>query len=209
MALPEPSSIVVAWSPREVRAPLADINASFLELLVDMARSDSRGGSDFLSELREPLSRLAEPVKLLAARIPFLLLDVEFRNHAWWKACATNPAKAFPPPPTWTTALPRLNSLKLARPALVLAWHLARTDRESCLIAMGMSAAVIDVVRLLQLQQIEAIAEQQCTRLRPRWEDRPALWRQLLATAATGQPKTRDFVLHALQMSGSASPAQP
>jgi hypothetical protein len=208
MSLPEHPSIALSWNPRDVRAPLADINASFLQLLAQMARSDT-DSSDFISELREALLKLADPVKSVAAGIPFLLVDLEFRNHAWWKACAASPSKVFPPPPRWTTSLPRLKALKLVRPALTLAWHLSRTDRESCLVALGMSRSVIEVVSLLQLQQIEAIAEHQCTRMRPRWEDRPSLWRQLLWVGSSDQPKTRDFVLHALQMTWDGAHASP
>jgi hypothetical protein len=110
--------------------------------------------------------------------------------------------------PTWVTPFPRPRALKLARSALMLVWHLARSDRDSSLVVLGLSAPVIDIVGALQPQQIDRIAERHCAFLRPRWEDRPSVWRRLLCGAAT-QEAARTFTLRALQLTWDAARPRP
>ena len=100
---------------------------------------------------------------------------------------------------------------KLARSTLTMAWHTVRTDAEATRVLLGISPPVADHIASLRLQDIDRIAERHFRRLRPRWEDRPAVWRQLLACAReTDVNAAHEFVLHALQLTAaSALPVTP
>jgi hypothetical protein len=60
---------------------------------------------------------------------------------------------------------------------------------------------VSQVIAGLSLSEIDRIVERNFQHLRPRWEDRPGVWRALLL-AAEGEDfrKTRDFDLYSLQL---------
>jgi len=195
----------IRWSARSVLAPLSDINESFLQLLIDVAKRREAAPSDFIAELREPLCQLSESARAIARGTPVLLVDMEFRNPMWWGAVATDSAKTHTAH-TWLTSFPRNRAVRLARSTLMLAWHLAGTDPASCLALLGLSSPVIEIVGALQPQQIERIAERQGTCLRPRWEDRPSVWRHLLS-AADDHAAAQGFTVRALQL--SCAPARP
>ncbi|MGH8254606.1 MAG: hypothetical protein ACRET0_00120 [Steroidobacteraceae bacterium] len=188
-----------------VRAPLSDINEAFLRLLIDLANLPGNPASDFMAELRGSLRHLTEPVSAIAARAPVLLVDMEFAHHTWWTGVAADRLKARGAR-NWLTAFPRTRVIKVARSTLTLAWHLARTDPASSRVLMGMSTPVMQTIATLQPQQLDRIAESQCLRLRPRWEDRPSVWRQLLAGVATDQASARAFTIRALQLSWGTAP---
>ena len=83
----------------------------------------------------------------------------------------------------------------------MLAWHLARTDRDTSTVLMGLTMPVIDVLALLQPQQIDRLAERYFAHIRPRWEDQPSVWRQLLSTQTSSPSTGRAFTLRVLQLS--------
>jgi hypothetical protein len=88
----------------------------------------------------------------------------------------------------------------------MLAWHTVRTDTEASVVLLGITPAVARQLRTLRLQEIDRIAEQHCRKVRPRWEDRPSVWRQLLMCARSTEVETaHDFVLHALQLTASTA----
>ena len=195
----------LGWTLRQVRAPLCDINETFLQLLIDLARLPAEPQSDFIAQLREQLKHLVEPVSVIAARAPVLLVDIKFRDREWWKRAATEAPKGRLPP-SWMPALPRQRALIVTRATLTLAWHLARTDRDCCVVLLGMSVAVMDIMRALSLREVDRIAERQAGHLRPRWEDRPALWRQVLGAATDTPGLARALALRSLQLSFAPAP---
>jgi len=93
----------------------------------------------------------------------------------------------------------------------MLAWHTARTDADSALVLLGISPLVAEAISTLRLQDIDRIADRHYRRLRPRWEDRPAVWRQLLTCSReTDVDAAHEFVLHALQLTAAgAIPSLP
>ncbi len=189
-----------------VRAPLSDINEAFLRLLIDLANLPGHPASDFMAELRAALRHLSEPVTAIAARTPVLLVDMEFAHHTWWAGIIADRPKARAQR-NWLTSFPRTRVIKVARSTLMLAWHVARTDPASSLVLMGMSTPVMHTIATLQPQQLDRIAESQCMRLRPRWEDRPSVWRQLLAGVGRDELTTRAFTVRALQLSWGTAPS--
>ena len=135
---PEHTHAAVVANSLDIRAALGGINGTFLQLLVDMAQLHTDPPVNFVEELRETLLRLNSHVNLVAARAPFLLVDIEFRNAAWWEAIAAEASRSVALPAGELNPA-RARALELARSTLMLAWHMARTDRESSLIEIGMS----------------------------------------------------------------------
>ena len=183
-----------------VRAPLADINAECLDLLMQLSRESGPAVSDFIAQLRPALRRVKASPRQIAARARLLLVDLEFANADWWRAVAALPGHHRRAAPSWLTPLPKGRAIKLARATLMLAWHLCHADAIAAEILMGLSKPVIEVLSRLDLQHIDVIGERQFTHLRPRWEERPSIWLELLANDVSEAEATRAFTLRALQL---------
>jgi hypothetical protein len=134
-----------------------------------------------------------------AAYKTFLLLDLEFANAAWWQMVTSHPARPAPPP-SWQGSFPRGPAVQLARATIMLAWHSLRAHRNAACL-LGLTPAVAEVIAALSLTDIDRIVDRRFRYLRPRWEDRPAVWRQLLQAAQSPDiRRTRDVNLRGLQL---------
>lgn len=181
-------------------APICDINEQCLKMLVEAARASQSADDPFVRQLLSLIETLDAATLAAAARFPFLLVDFGFRDPEWWNAIAGGNDSASNDV-DWLSPFPRATATKLARATLMLAWHTVRTDTETSLVLLGITPAVARLLRSLRLQDIDRIAEQHFRRVRPRWEDRPGVWRQLLTCAKSTEVETaHDFVLHALQL---------
>ena len=78
--------------------------------------------------------------------------------------------------PTWLAPFPRPAAVKLARSTLVLAWHTVRTNLDAAVVLLGIAPSVAEIIAKPHLQDLDRIAERQYRHVRPRWEDRPAVW---------------------------------
>jgi hypothetical protein len=104
------------------------------------------------------------------------------------------------PLPSWRGSFPRGAAVPLARATLMFAWHSLRADRNAACL-LGMSSAVSEAIAALSLTDIDRVVDRRFRHLRPRWEDRPAVWRQLLQAAqSTDIRRTRDVNLRGLQL---------
>jgi hypothetical protein len=83
---------------------------------------------------------------------------------------------------------------------LLLAWHKVRVaPHELCL--LGITTDVADAIAQLSITEIAAVAERYFRYVRPRWEDRPAVWRRLLLSAQSEDiRRSRDFNLYGIQL---------
>jgi hypothetical protein len=66
------------------------------------------------------------------------------------------------------------------------AWHLARSEPAAARLLLGLSATNVAVIGGCTLHRLTVLAEARAQWLRPRWENRPRVWRDLLRTAAEG-----------------------
>jgi len=188
----------------DVLSPVCDVNEQCLRLLGQVARSSSDIGNDFVSEPFVLLRCVDASTQARAARFPFLLVDIRFRDRAWWRDVLTQPERSWNDP-SWLARLPRSSAVKLTRATLILVWHTVRLDLESAMVLLGIAPAVAEVIGELPLRDIDRIAERHYRHMRPRWEDRPAVWHQLLDCAQTGDVEAaHEFVLHALQLTAGA-----
>jgi hypothetical protein len=186
-------------------APICDINEQCLKMLVEAAHVPSSGNEPFIQQLLALIATLDPAALSTAARFPFLLVDFGFRDPEWWSEITegseqTAGQAALPSP------FPHAATVALSRSTLMLAWHTVRTDTEASVVLLGITPTVSRILRSQRLQDIDRIAEQYPWRIRPRWEDRPGVWRQLMFCAkSTEVDSAHDFVLHALQLTASAA----
>lgn len=185
------------WTAYNTPSLLLDVNETFINLLVTVARRSEQMPGPFFERLRDPLRSAAGKAKLIAKRAPLLLLDINFDDIIWWNAVARDPASGVT---DQSPLVPAQDAIELCRAALTLVWHLSRADLPGCLVLAGLSRPVAQTVGSLGLKQIHQIAECQYRSLRPRWEARPALWLGLLANTE-GDVSARTFAIRALQIS--------
>ncbi len=178
-----------------------EVNRCFIELLQHSARTDRPAVHPLVAELREILLRMTPESRARAARRPFLLVDMEFDNGTYWRQ-VQNPTRSESSPER-RGMFPRAGAVHLARVALTLAWHSVRADPHAARVCLGMRAPVSDIMGRLSLTDIARIAERRFHDVRPRWEDRPDLWRKLLLAARSSDFRRTLYVnLRGLQLVG-------
>lgn len=181
-------------------AGVVEVNEQCLELLVHQARTAPIPPFQLVMDLRDSLRQMTPERRKRAAARPFLLLDLEFQNPEWWDAVRRYPDKKFRTS-SWRGSLPRRSGLPLARATLLLAWQGCRAHLETACILFGMSRAAAEVIIELQLTEIDRIADRRFRHLHPRWQDRPDVWRLLLAAAESPSAASlRRTDIHALAL---------
>lgn len=195
-------------APRPVRtaapeslAPLHEVNERCLDLITLVSKlAPEDAPFAMVGPLRSLLRGTRPIVRRRAARQPFALVDMEFRDVEWWRAVASNPARTWKDR-AWRNASPKRAAVQLTQATLMLAWHMTRADAEATSVVFGMSREVAEVIAALGLSDIETIAERQFRHVRPRWEQQPEVWRELLLAAHRDDADAmRAFVVHALQL---------
>lgn len=183
---------------------LHEINQRCIELLAQAARTHGAPSFEFISPLRDLLRVTTSEAQRRAAERTFVLIEFEFRNVEWWRAVRERPNRPRHGSAPLSGGFPRSAAIQLARAALTLAWSGAHADRDAVCMLLGMAHPVADLISTLRFIEIDRIAEHQFRHVRPRWEDRPAVWRKLLIAAeANDVSAMRDFNLHGLQLIAS------
>jgi hypothetical protein len=190
------AATAISAAVRDVHA----LNERVINMLVQAASTCQSGSVPLVKRLRGILARMTPEACAWVARRAFLLVDMEFANIRWWRQVSTYPTRSRLGG-SGGDAFPRAAAVQLARATLVLAWHTVRADRTAARLLLGMNQAVGDVIASLSLTQIHHIAELHFRQARPRWEDRPALWRELLQEAESPSVRrARDLNLRGLQL---------
>jgi hypothetical protein len=181
------------------RRTLHEINHRCLELLVQAARTDRPGTFPLVNSLRDLLRNMTPEARARAARWDFLLVDLHFADGEVWRTAMDHSARSKRPP-TWKGAFPHAAGLQLARATVYVAWQTVQIAPYEAFL-MGMTTDVSDVIGELGLTDIYPVAERLFRHVRPRWEDRPGVWRELLVSAQSYDVnRERDFSLYALQL---------
>jgi hypothetical protein len=183
----------------ESPAALHDVNERCIEALIVSARKDPPGVPSLVQNLRDLLLRLTPEARQRAARRSVLLTDMQFANPPWWRSMKQHPMRPVPLP-SWRGSFQRPCAIQLARATLMLSWHSLRSHPQDAAL-FGVLTPVAEIIASLSLTEIDRIVERQFRHLRPRWEDRPAVWRALLLSAETEDyRRMRDFDLYSLQL---------
>jgi hypothetical protein len=181
-----------------------EINERCIELLVQAARSERLETFFLVNPLREVLREMTPETRARAARRAFLLVDLEFSDADWWRRAKTYPTRSEHLSPD-RPSFPRPAALQLARSTLTLAWHSVRADRDAAGVMLGMHSAVSSLIASLSLTEIDRIVERRFRHVRPRWDDRPSVWLQLLrASQSENIRQARDFNVRGLQLIAGA-----
>jgi hypothetical protein len=196
---PRPLTSSTGEAERPLRA-FYEVNEKCVEMLVHAARNDPRGFFAFVSEIRHLLIASDPTVRRRIAHRAYLLVDMEFGDVEWWlaaRALGSRPLRA----PAWRGSFPCRSAIPLARMTLMLAWHSLRADQGTARILLGMTQPVCNVIAELRFDEIDRIAEKGFRYVRPRWDDRPAVWRKLLLAAhANDETLMGEVNVHGLQL---------
>ena len=160
--------------------PLAELNLQVIEAVVAWSGHPARAGS-----LGWVWRAMGPEARASAAGCRFLLLDLGLARPELWQPGAPQPgqrpgpAQAPPPGPVLEAGL--------LRRALVYAWHLTRAHRQPARVTLGMAAAAGEALAACSLTELERLAEQRPSHLRPRWLENPHFWPGWLQASAQGR----------------------
>ena len=193
-----------AWDSA-LLAPVAEINEQMLECLrsvaletAALADPDSATTPRLVLQLREHWRGLDGKAQRRMAACPYLLLDAGFAQPQRWDWMA---GAAVMDASVRGGYFSGRAGVALVRRTLVLAWHLARSNRVTARVILGMSALSAERIAASRLADLEALAELAPGWIVPRWEQQPNVWRQLIAAACRGQPLLlRQAQLRGLQL---------
>ncbi len=202
-----PPPLSGAWDSA-LLAPVAEINEQMLECLrsvaLEAAASDAAPAAPRLvTLLSEDWRALDAKAQRRLSACPYLLLDAGFAQPQRWE---------------WLISAQVMDAtvrggyfsgragVALVRRTLVLAWHLARSNRVTARVILGMSALAAERIANARLADLEALAELAPGWITPRWEQQTNVWRQLLAAGCRGHaPLLRQAQLRGLQLLARAS----
>jgi hypothetical protein len=202
----QPAPLSGAWDSA-LLGPVAEINEQMLEWLRVAAVTAAAAGdaSDsgkpaprLVTLLSEDWRRLDAKAQRRLSACPYLLLDAGFAQPQRWE---------------WLLSAQVMDAsvrcgyfsgrggVALVRRTLLLAWHLARSNRVTARVILGMSALAAERIASARLADLEALAELAPGWIVPRWEAQPNVWRQLIGAACRGQPLLlRQVQLRGLQL---------
>jgi hypothetical protein len=186
-----------SWDPA-VLEPLAEINERVLEVLGGEGASLRPHTSTLSRLLAREWQSLDAGGRLRLAASPYLLLDCRFASRELWSIPVTAGVRdAAGAAQGFAGAV----GARALRHVIVLAWHWSRANPMTAQLALGLSPTCARLIAGTRMRDLEALAELCPSWIRPRWEDRPAVWRQLLAAAAPSRPAAlRQLHLRGLQL---------
>jgi hypothetical protein len=200
---PPNAAPAVALEVNGVRAQLLqslrEANERCIEMLVNAARTEAKDAFPLVNHLRSLLRELTPDIRVRAARVALLLVDMQLGNAAWWTQLQSHPNRPPPLAPA-RGSFPRASAVPLGRAILMLAWHSVRSDPVgTCL--LGVSPEVARIIASFSLSELDRVIDRRFRHVRPRWEDRPAVWRALLLSAQVGDARrARAASLWAIQL---------
>lgn len=211
-----PAPVSGAWDSA-LLGPVAEINEQMLDCLRLMALeavagadasagASASGAPRLVAQLSEDWRRLDAKSQRRLSACPYLLLDAGFAQPQRWDWMAS--AGVMDETARCGYFAGR-TGVALVRRTLVLAWHLARSNRATARVILGMSALSAERIAATRLADLEALAEMAPGWIVPRWEQQPNVWRQLIGAACRGQPLLlRQAQLRGLQLLARATGAR-
>ncbi len=190
------------WLQAEALDALAELNEQCLELLREQAAACSARFRPALLVRLQPLwAGLEGAARRRAARCPFLLVDAGFTRTdcpPWLRERAVRDRDW---PPVYGAFFTVSRTIPVTRLVLAYGWHLACSESAAARLFLGMSAHCAESIAACTLRRMMQVAESEPHLLRPRWPDRPEVWRELLIAASGGEPSAMDrFRIRGLQL---------
>jgi hypothetical protein len=188
-------------------SPVAEINELMLEILRAAAHSQ-RERPRLIAELAELWRDLDTSAQRRLARCPYVLLDAGFAAPERWERLMFE--RGVMEGGTARGYFSSSAGVALVRRTLVFAWHLARSNRLTARVVLGMSAACAERIAEVALKDLELLAELCPDWIAPRWEGQPAIWRQMIRAALDDhETALRRVQSRGLQLMAAAHPALP
>jgi hypothetical protein len=121
-----------------------------------------------------------------AAASAVLLVDAGLADARLWSDAivgAVNDRQPLLSMPFFTVD----GAVAVMRLVMTQAWHLARSEPAAARLLLGVSVANLAVIGGCTLNRLIRLAETRSEWLRPRWENRPKVWCDLLRVAGAGE----------------------
>lgn len=184
-------------------APVRRLNTHALDLLSECSRHPAWSGSDWESALGRRFLKMPAELRAVLTRSPVSLLEF---GAVFPDLGVSEPLddKADPAPPF----LPSDKAIELAHIMLTLAWTLSRQDTAAAAIVFGLGAAEAQWIQGFDVGDLPLVSKRISGGLRPRWLDRPRIWRELLRHPNGAQPHVPPPFLRIVQRQlGEVRPA--
>jgi len=185
------------------RFPFADlhaVNEHLVELLVDAARSHGPFPFSMIIPLRNLLRSAGPELRKRIAARQYLLLEMGLDCPERWHRALEAPERLFRSERT-PGVFPRRTGVPLARVVLTLLSKGIQAHRETACLLFGMHEEVTSLIAELSPPALDRLAERTFRELRPRWADRPSLWRALILAANSERTAAmREFDLQAMAL---------
>jgi hypothetical protein len=173
------------WLDKATLESVLEVNEQVLALL----RTQCRAGlpqPGLLREVGALLLDLDGRALRRAAASTVLLADAGLADARLWSDAivgAVNDRLPLTVAPFFTGE----GAVAVMRLVMTQAWHLARSEPAAARLLLGISAANLGVIGGCTLSRLIRLAETRSEWLRPRWENRPKVWFDLLSTASQGE----------------------
>ncbi len=173
------------WLDKATLESVVEVNEQVLALL----RAQCRAGAvttGLLEEVRPLLLDLDARSLHRAAAGTVLLVDAGLADARLWSDAIVGAVNDRPR----LTVLPFFTvdgAVAVMRLVMTQAWHLARSEPAAARLLLGMSVANLGVIGGCTLSRLMRLAETRSEWLRPRWENRPKVWFDLLRAAGEGE----------------------
>jgi hypothetical protein len=164
---------------RALTDALAAIGGVNKQLLEALRLSAGRHEFPLVQSLRAPFAALTAEHIHQAPSCGVLLADAGFTDVERWRRLS-EPSELAPsvdPAPDW---LGREHAIVLSYAILMVAWHVVHTAPAAAGVLLGMSQPVLAFFRQLDTADLARIARHHSGLIRPRWVDRPDLWRSMV-----------------------------
>lgn len=186
------------WKGIQSLGLVYQLNERCIGLLCEVAAADARHATlPIVTENRELWVHLELEARQRAARMPFMIVDAQFKSEAWWQRVAESRAADTEAEESFN-GFPHEASEHLMHETIIFAWQTARWDRTVAQMSLGMSPPVAELIAALTPRQIRAIAARESQGIRVRWADDSRFWRDLLVAAkAQDDERLAELHLHA------------
>lgn len=176
---PSPSGVALSFS-KDSLLGLRQLNTYFLETLNEVSRHPSWRGSRWEAALGENLAGSIPSICGDLSQSPVSLVDIGLNDSEVRPLVEAVSHEDLPALPAF---LPRDRALQLTQATLTLAWTLAQNDPVSASIVFAVPSTLVREIRALGLHLVPAISQKLSSRVRPRWLQKPRIWRYLLDPA--------------------------
>ncbi len=172
-----------SWLGASTLESLQDVNEEVLRLLRAQSLLGS-GESPLLRDISGLLLKLNGDSLRQAAAGAVLLVDVGFASGSLWSDAIQGAVNDRLPrsAPFFTVA----GTEALMQLVMTQAWHLARSQPAAARLLLGLSAGNAALIGGCTLSRLTQLALGRTHWLRPRWDNRPGVWRDLLRLATDG-----------------------